>query len=71
MFLILAAVLAIAWIIAIPIIHASGLAIHVLLALAAVSVLFHFVFHFVRPRHYVAPAATTPPKDAVKVTADG
>ena len=62
MFLILAAVLAIAWIVAVPIIHASGIAIHVLLALAAASVLLHFI----RPRHYMAPASAPPPKDAVK-----
>jgi hypothetical protein len=62
MFLSLAAVLAIAWVIAVPITHASGTAIHVLLALAAASVLLHFV----RPRHYIAPGSMPPPKDGAK-----
>jgi hypothetical protein len=62
MLLILAAVLAIAWIVAFAILHVTGVAIHVLAILAATSLLIHFI----RPRSYRAPASAPPPADAIK-----
>jgi Family of unknown function (DUF5670) len=62
MLLVLAGLLAVVWLIAFAIVHVPGIAIHTLLGLAAVSVLFHFV----RARHYFATPTAPLPKDAVK-----
>jgi hypothetical protein len=43
MFLLLAALLAIAWIGGFTVMHVSSMAVHILLLLALVSVLMHFV----------------------------
>ena len=61
MFLILAVLLALTWVVFFGILHATGPAIHVLMGMAALSALVHWI----RPRKYrAAPAAL--PKDAIK-----
>jgi hypothetical protein len=62
MLLILAAVLAIAWIVAFAIVHVTAVAIHVLAILAVASLWIHFI----RRRSYRAPASAPPPADATK-----
>ncbi len=61
MLLILASVLLTAWIVTFLVLHVTGVAVHVLLGLAAVSALVHTI----RPRHYRGAADKLPP-DAIK-----
>jgi hypothetical protein len=43
MFIILALILGVAWLLGFTVFHAAGLAIHVLLIAAAISLIFHFL----------------------------
>jgi hypothetical protein len=61
MFLVLAFMLLVVWLIAVGAAHVTAIGIHVLVALAIVCVLFHFV----RVRHYRARPDDLP-KDAIR-----
>ncbi|HVZ73150.1 MAG TPA: hypothetical protein VHJ20_12305 [Polyangia bacterium] len=61
MFLVLAFLLAISWLIAVGAFHVASASIHVLIGLTVVAV----ILHLVRVRHYRALPKTLP-RDAVK-----
>jgi hypothetical protein len=61
MLLVVAAILATAWILTFAVLHVSAVAVHVLLGLAVLSALVHTI----RIRRYRADAATVPP-DAIR-----
>jgi hypothetical protein len=61
MFMVLAVLLAVAWILAFGVLHVSAVAIHALLGLAILSALVHTI----RPRRYRGGREALPP-DAVR-----
>jgi hypothetical protein len=62
MLLIIAALLAMTWVILFAFVHVTGAALYALPILAVAGALFHFV----RPRRYRAPASSPTPPDAIK-----
>jgi hypothetical protein len=61
MFLVLAVLLAVAWVLSFFVLHVTSVAIHTLIILAALGGLLHLI----KPRRFWGPAGQVP-KDAIK-----